>query len=344
MKKVLDLDTKHNLFKQLSSNLDELASWFQKLSLHAQESTDFKKSFFKTIQFINECDMYLKSKKTLIVTGVGKSFDLAKLFTSMLVSIDINARTLHPTDAVHGELGMVYKNSPVIIISNGGKSHELLELAFFLHLKKCKIITMTSNKDSPLIKKSTLALILPKIREQNKLKHPPVTSSVIYLSILQQLVSLSLTQRDYSLDKYAHNHPGGGIGKKIFIKVKDIMLNKSSLPIAKFSDNFLDIVSSITEYSKGVVLVFHRRKFEGIISEKDVRVVIQKHKEKAFSLKASDILNVNPRVLIDTMLATEAAEYLLSFEPPLNFAPVKNKNDKIVGVVRLSDLISTGLK
>jgi arabinose-5-phosphate isomerase len=288
--------------------------------------------------------MYLKSPKALIVTGVGKSLDIAKLFVSMLVSIDINARTLHPTDAVHGELGSVPKNSPVIIISNGGKSPELLELAFFLQLKKCKIVTITSNSDSPLIKKSDLTLLLPKIKELNKLKHPPVTSSVIYLSLLQQLVSLSLELRNYSMDKYAHNHPGGGIGKKIFIKVKDVMLNKTSLPIAKLSDKFLDIVSSITEYSKGVLLVFHRRKFEGIISEKDVRLVIQGHKEKAFSLRASDIMNVNPRVLFDTMLAIEAAEYLLSFDPPLNFAPVKNKNDKIVGVVRLSDLISSGLK
>lgn len=275
--------------------------------------------------------------------AIGKSGDVSKLIVSMLTSVGVRASFLHPTEALHGDLGSVLPGDAAILISNKGESAELLQLVPLLKKRQATCMAITSQSQSPLARASAAVLTIPHVREFCAYDHAPVTSTVVTLALGQLLVAATMDDGRLDLETYAHNHPGGAIGKRIFLRVSDIMTQGADLPVLQPAASFQECVSVMTERALGVVLVVEGIRLAGIVTEKDLRQAMEKHGPAIFSLRASDIMNPDPISITDDLLAVEALALMENRARPLNVLPVCGEGRSALGLLRLHDLIKAGV-
>ena len=303
----------------------------------------FQKNFLLLTDELVACARANSSLKQVFFIAVGKSAQVAQLAVSMLVSVGIVARFVHPTEAFHGDLGVVGKEDTVILISNNGKSSELLQLLPGLQERKVKIFALTSKEDSPIAKSSNHVLLIPPFDEMCPLSQAPITSTVTALALCQLLVAATVEVRNFPIEEYAKNHPGGAIGKRIFLKADNLMIQGNDLPLVAKDDLFKSVISVFTKYSKAAVLVVENKKFLGLISEKDLRQAMEKQGAHVFELKACEFMNKNPTVIQPGMLAIDVLKIMCSKNPPFNLMPVVDKDGNAVGIVRMLDFVSAGV-
>lgn len=303
----------------------------------------FQKNFLLITEELVACARANSSLKQVFFIAVGKSAQVAQLAVSMLVSVGIVARFVHPTEAFHGDLGVVGKEDTVILISNNGKSSELLQLLPGLQERNVKIFVLTSKEDSPLAKSANHVLLIPPYEEMCPLSQAPITSTVTSLALCQLFVAATVEIRNYPIEEYAKNHPGGAIGKRIFLKADNLMVQGDELPLVGKDDLFKSVISVFTKYSKAAVLVVEGKKFLGLIAEKDLRKAMEKYGANVFELKASEFMNKNPTVIQPGLLAIDVLKIMSSKNPPLNLMPVVDKYGDAVGLVRMLDFVSAGV-
>jgi arabinose-5-phosphate isomerase len=314
-----------------------------KNALHKQallsENLEQKKNFDKLSHAVSECDTEIKGTKQIVFCAVGKSACVGQLVTSMFHSVGIRARFLHPTEALHGDLGLVQNNDVVIYISNGGRTSEIIQIAPFIAKRTQEIFSLTSQKDSPIAKLSPTVCLIPQVNEGCPLGQAPLTSTILTLSYCQALVAASLENRKIELQRYAQNHPGGAIGKRIFVKVSDVMIPLQNLLTCNKNTKFSDCISILTKSgTSGICVVNHEYVLEGLIAEKDVRNSMEKFGKNVFDKIAQEIMNTNPTCLAPDTLAQEALSNMETNERVLNIAPVVTKNKNLLGLVKLLDL------
>jgi arabinose-5-phosphate isomerase len=281
---------------------------------------------------------------SVYVTALGKSGLVANVFVAMLVSVGINARFIHPTEAFHGDFGMVSPGSCVVCISNNGNTAELLALIPFFKKKECVLFAITANPKSKLAKFCKNNLYIPAKPETCPMGHSPLLSTVTTLSLCQWLVGACIEARGsiFSVESYAMNHPGGSIGKKIFLTTKQLM--HTTLPIVLQDASFIEVVSSITGGAKGVCIVQNNEDIAGIISEKDLRRAMMFGKT-VFDQQAHTFMNPTPKTILDSTLAWEAAFIMKQRTPRLNYLVVLSAINptKCVGLLFWDDLQEAGL-
>lgn len=275
--------------------------------------------------------------------AIGKSGDVGKLIVSMLTSVGVRASFLHPTEALHGDLGSVLPGDSVIFISNKGESAELLQLVPLLKRRQAECMAITSQGHSPLARASTAVLTIPHVREFCAYDHAPVTSTVVTLALGQLLVAASMDDGRLDLETYALNHPGGAIGRRIFLKVGDIMTQGPDLPVLVPYASFQECVSVMTQRALGVVLVVEGIKLAGIVTEKDLRKAMEKNGPNIFSLRVEEIMNPNPISVPQDLLAVDALALMENRDRPLNVLPVCGEGRTTIGLLRLHDLIQAGV-
>jgi arabinose-5-phosphate isomerase len=314
--------------------------WYNEALINNEQ---FQKNFLLIIEELIDCARGNKSTKQVFFIAVGKSAQVAQLAVSMLVSVGIVARFVHPTEAYHGDLGVVGKDDSVILISNNGKSSELLQLLPGLQERNVTIFVLTSKEESPLAKSAKHVLLIPPFEEMCPLTQAPITSTVTSLALCQLLVAATVEARSYPIEEYAKNHPGGAIGKRIFLKADTLMIQGKDLPLVGKNDLFQSVVSTFTKYSKAAVLVEEHGKLLGLISEKDLRKAMEKHGANVFTLKASEFMNKNPTVIEPGLLAIDALRMMRSKTPPFNLLPVVDKEGNAIGIVRLLDFVAAGV-
>lgn len=308
-----------------------------------KNNSDFVAQFMSLAQSLCLCAREHENVKHVFLIAVGKSAQVADLFASMLVSVGVLARFVHPTEAYHGDLGVVGHGDIVVMISNNGSSVELLQLLNGLKERKASLYAITSKRESPLAKACEHVLLIPPVEEMCPLKQAPLTSTLSTLGLCQLLVAASMEMRSFSLEKYAKNHPGGAIGRRIFLKVDDLMHQGSSLPQIAPEASFQTVVSEFTRFSKGALLVTHKQKLLGLISEKDLRKAMEKHGPTVFSLHAKDLMNPSPTTISTGMLAVDVLKRMTERTPPLNLFPVLDAQGCTVGLIHIHDLISAGV-
>lgn len=308
-----------------------------------QEDAQFQASFQLLAEELNACARANQSAKQVFFIAVGKSAQVAQLAVSMLVSVGIVARFVHPTEAFHGDLGVVGKEDSVVLISNNGKSNELLQLFPGLQERSVKIFALTSKPDSPMAKSAHHVLFIPPFDEKCPLSQAPITSTITSLTLCQLLVAATVEMRNFPIEEYAKNHPGGAIGKRIFLKADSLMVQGADLPLVNQNESFKSVISIFTKYSKAAVLVVEGNKFLGLISEKDLRIAMEKNGAGVFSLKAHEFMNPKPTVIAPGLLAIEAYKIMCSKNPPFNLLPVVNSNGEAVGILRMLDFITAGI-
>ena len=261
----------------------------------AKLSKSLDKDFIKAVELIS------KQNGKIIVSGVGKSGNIAGKIAASFTSTGIPAIYLNPVDASHGDMGIVEKNDVLIILSNSGESHELADLINFSKKKKIKIISITSSKKSLLSKNSDIGLVLPPHSEADKLQTIPTTSTTMSLALGDALCCSVLSLRKFDKKSFSELHPGGKIGKKLktLNEIMDI-----DIPIIQSNSSIIDAVLMMTEKKYGCVVVLDRNKeIKGIITDGDLRRSIEKIDMKE---KATSIMKSKPIVATSDLLISSA--------------------------------------
>ena len=261
----------------------------------AKLSKSLDKDFIKAVELISQ------QNGKIIVSGVGKSGNIAGKIAASFTSTGIPAIYLNPVDASHGDMGIVEKNDVLIILSNSGESHELADLINFSKKKKIKIISITSSKKSLLSKNSDIGLVLPPHSEADKLQTIPTTSTTMSLALGDALCCSVLSLRKFDKKSFSELHPGGKIGKKLktLNEIMDI-----DIPIIQSNSSIIDAVLMMTEKKYGCVVVLDRNKeIKGIITDGDLRRSIEKIDMKE---KATSIMKSRPIVATSDLLISSA--------------------------------------
>jgi len=321
----------------------------EQLNAQLLQSTDFQKAFNDVLNLVCSCRVGQTGEsqapsQTLHFVAVGKSGGVAQVLVAMLASVGIQARFLHPTEALHGDLGSVVARDPVLLISNNGRSAELLAVLPMLKERGCQLVALTSRLDSPLAQACDTVLQLPVQSEACPLNQAPLTSTVTTLALGQLLVAASMEKRFYDVSSYARNHPGGAIGKRIFVRVDDLMVSGKYLPRISPADEFKKCISRMTECALGALLVVDSNdQLLGLIAERDLRSAIDARGPAVFDAVVSDIMNDKPITLKSGTLAVEALQIMENRPRPLNALPIVDEQGKALGLLRLHDLVSAGI-
>jgi arabinose-5-phosphate isomerase len=278
----------------------------------------------------------------LIVSGVGKSGLVAAKISATLSSTGTSSFFLHPTEAMHGDLGMIGKNDIVLGISYSGESSELIQI--IPHLKRLNIplISMTSNKNSTLAKNSDISFDISVEKEACPLDIAPTSSTTLTMAMGDALAICLMKKRDFQKEDFASFHPGGTLGKKLFIKISDI-LRKDNLPIVSRETPIKDAIVTMSEKRLGnVIIIDNENRVKALLSDGDLRRALMSNN---FNINESidSIATFNPKTIKDiNMLASDALAIIE--KEKIQLLIVTTKDDILLGVLHMHDLISTGIK
>jgi arabinose-5-phosphate isomerase len=280
------------------------------------------------------------TKGKLIVTGVGKSGLIGSKIAATLASTGTPSFFIHPTEALHGDLGMITKDDSVLAISYSGESEELIKILPHIKRFEVPLIAMTGRKDSTLARYADVVLNIHVDKEACPLNVAPTSSTTLTLAMGDALAVCLMKKRNFTKEQFASFHPGGSLGKKLFVKVKDLM--KTSFPVADENDTLKDAIIKITEGKLGHVLFLNDDKsVKAILSDGDLRRAMMKDH---FDLneKAINFATLNPKTINKEVLASDALKYME--DNKIQLLPVTDESGKIVGVIHIHDLVEAGIK
>ena len=278
------------------------------------------------------------TKGKLIVTGVGKSGLIGGKIAATLASTGTPSFFLHPTEALHGDLGMITKDDSVLAISYSGESEELIKILPHIKRFDVPLIAMTGREDSTLARYADVTLNIHVNKEACPLNVAPTSSTTLTLAMGDALAVCLMKKRNFTKEDFASFHPGGSLGKKLFIKVKDLM--KKDFPIASENDTLKEAIIKMTEGKLGHVLFLDGKKVKALLSDGDLRRAMM---SENFDLKqkAINFATLNPKTINCEILAADALKFME--DNKIQFLPVV-ENDEIVGVIHIHHLIEAGIK
>lgn len=305
-------------------------------------------SFFNKLQFpeIDVVFQVLKSCKGLIFfCGVGKSALVAEKMAVTMTATGTRAVFIAPLAAMHGDIGLITEKDLFVAISKSGETEELLKLFPYVRNKGAQIITMTSNSESRLSKASDFQITLPSERELCPFNMAPTVSSTAQMIVGDTLAVALMQDRRFSIDQYAMNHPAGTIGKRITVKVKDLMLKGSELPIAKPQEKLMDTLVELSDKRAGCLLVVDENfKLLGIFTDGDLRRALQKHGASVLELPIEILMTPTARVIDQDSLAWDALKIMeANKKSPIMILPVINNSQKVLGLIKMHDILQAGI-
>ncbi len=291
--------------------------------------------------FVKAIEVILKCKGRVVLTGMGKSGLIARKIVATLNSTGTASIFLHPTDALHGDLGMVRMEDVVILISKSGMTDELTKLLPMLKRIGVKLITMTGDPESPLAKESDVVLNVH-VNEEACPHHLAPTSSTTATLVMGDALSVVLLQlRNFTPEDFAFLHPGGSLGKRLSLQIKEIMFTGDKIPAVSVDASIKDVILEITSKRLGTTCVIDEQGIlKGIITDGDLRRLLERTLEIK-NLKASDILTKNPKVMRQEYLASFALQQMENYK--ITTLIIIDENHKPIGIVHLHDLINLGL-
>ncbi len=289
--------------------------------------------------FENAVKFIYNSKGRVIVTGIGKSANIATKIVATFNSTGTPAVFMHAADAIHGDLGNVLQDDVVICISKSGNTPEIKVLLPLIKNYGNKIIAITGNIDSFLGKNAdfTLNTFVEKEACPNNLA--PTTSTTAQLVMGDALAVCLLELKEFSSSDFAKYHPGGALGKRLYLRVSDLIKN-NEIPQVSENDSVVKVIVEISEKRLGVTAVVKNSKIIGIITDGDIRRMLTKSTE-INHLTARDIMSKNPKTIHDDAMAIEALNRLETNS--ITQILVTDHEDNYIGVVHLHDLIKEGI-
>lgn len=292
--------------------------------------------------FLDAISLILDTKGKLIITGVGKSGLVGAKMAATFASTGTSSFFLHPTEALHGDLGMIGKGDTLLAISSSGESEELTKI--LPHIKRFDIplIGLTGNKHSSLGSYADVFLDISVEKEACPLGVAPTTSTTLTMALGDALAVALMEKRGFKQEDFASFHPGGSLGKKLFVRIKDLMRTEK-LPIINSTTPLKEAIVTMSEGKLGTVLIVDEAdKFIAILSDGDLRRALMK---EGFSLDhlAIEYASKNPKSYTNTeLLASEALEIIENGR--IQLLPITSDTGNIIGVLHIHDLINAGIK
>lgn len=292
--------------------------------------------------FANAVEIIYNCTGRVVLTGMGKSGLIARKIVATMNSTGTAAIFLHPTDALHGDLGMVRGEDVVIIISKSGSTEELSRLLPMFKRLGVKIITMSGNKMSHLVYESDIFLDISVKEEACPHDLAPTSSTTATLAMGDALSVVLLEKRNFTVEDFAFLHPGGSLGKRLSLKIKEIMIAGDGVPIVNQSASLKDVIFEMTSKRLGTTSVVDgNNKLVGIITDGDLRRLLERTVE-INGLVAKNIMTENPKFLEPEYLASFALQQMENYN--ITTLIIINKEKNPIGIVHLHDLIKLGLQ
>ncbi len=292
--------------------------------------------------FLDAIALIHATKGKLIITGVGKSGLVGAKMAATFASTGTSSFFLHPTEALHGDLGMIGKEDTMLAISSSGESEELTKI--LPHIKRFNIplIGLTGHGDSSLAHYADVWLDISVEKEACPLNVAPTTSTTLTMALGDALAVALMKQRGFKKEDFASFHPGGSLGKKLFVKVKDLMRTES-LPVIKHDTPLKEAVVAMSEGKLGTVLIVdENERFTALLSDGDLRRALM---QKDFSMDRPALVYAtqHPKSYSNTeLLASEALEIIENER--IQLLPITDKEGKIIGTLHIHDLVNAGIK
>ena len=279
-----------------------------------------------------------KIKGRIIVTGIGKSAIIGMKISSTLNSTGSPSTFMHGSDALHGDLGTITKDDTLIYLSKSGNNSDTIELINNLNKRKIDVIAITANKDSYLGKNSKFTIYTPIEKEACPNNLAPTTSSVIQLLVGDMIAICLMTLNEFDEKSFAKFHPAGTLGKKLTTTTGDL-INFENKPEVKINSKFSDAINEISSKMLGATAVLKNEKIVGIITDGDVRRILEKY-DDPLNVPLSKIIKKAPMTVKHSLLAIDALQ-IMNDNKITNL--VVTKKEKYLGMLHIHDIINAGL-
>jgi len=287
-------------------------------------------SFYEAVMSLVD----LKGK--VVITGIGKSGHVSRKIAATMVSLGIPAVYLNPAEAIHGDLGLVQSNDVVIAISKSGESQELVAILPAIKKFGAKVIVITSQPESSIGEFADIVLQLGVQKEAGHLNLAPTSSVVASLAIGDALATVAAELRGFNEEHFAVYHPGGAIGVRLTMNVEDL-LSENSYAAVDINSSFRDVIMELMSKRVGAVVVIREEDVVGIITDGDLKRVLDKYQEKCFELTAAEIMVPYPIVIQKGTKVNIALKMMDQRERPISVVPVLDGN-KFIGILRIHDI------
>ena len=285
----------------------------------------------------------------IVITGVGKSGIVARKIAATFSSIGLMSIYLNPVDALHGDLGIIASKDICFLLSNSGETNELLEIIPHLKKKSSSLIGIIGNINSSIARSCDVNLNAEVNREVCPLNLAPTASTAVAMAIGDALASVWMERKGISNKDFAINHPAGALGKKLTLTVKDLMIPLENLEALELDTSFDKIIGIITNNGIGCSYVKEKGKaniLKGLITDGDLRRALKVYEPVEWmDLKASQIMTENPITVDQNILVIEALNLMENRQKAISVLPVvREENKELIGILRLHDIIKSGLK
>lgn len=290
--------------------------------------------------FVKVVNLALACKGRMVISGIGKSALIGQKLVATLNSTGTPAIFLHAADAIHGDLGMVQPNDIVMLISKSGNSPEIKVLLPYLKDMGNDTIAMTGNTGGYLAQNADYLLNTSVDRESCPNNLAPTTSTAAQLVMGDALAVVLMELKGFGSSDFARYHPGGALGKKLYLRVKDL-LHSTDLPVVQLGDGWKQVIVSISQGRLGAVIVSDKGRLAGIITDGDIRRMLEKYDDIS-SLTAEEIMTKSPKSINQNMLAYEAFQ-LMENNHITQLVVMDEKGNNFVGLIHLHDIIKEGI-
>ena len=290
-------------------------------------------------------DLLASCKGKVVILGVGKSGIIGQKIAATMTSAGTAALYLHPSDALHGGLGIVQSPDVVIVLSNSGETDELVAMLPYLKNRQVAIVALVGNLNSTLARRADVVLDASVDKEACPLNLAPTTSTTVALAIGDALAMTVMKVKGLTSDDFAVNHPAGRLGKRLTLRVGDLMHRDSENPTIATGSSWVEVVRAISKGGLGAVCVVDDAgRLAGIITDGDLRRAIEQTSHESLAkLTGDEFMTSKPVVATPELLAYDALRLMEDRPSQISVLPVVDHDERCVGLVRLHDIVRSGL-
>ena len=293
-------------------------------------------SFAEAVEILYNC------RGRVVLTGMGKSGIIARKIAATMASTGTPSFFLHPAEGVHGDLGMITRGDVVIAISNSGNTKEVLEVVPVVKRLGLKLIAMTGNRNSELARRADVVLDVSVKREACPLGLAPTASTTATLVMGDALAMALLKRKGFKKEDFAFVHPAGSLGKRLLLKVEDLMHTGSEIPKVLPNTLMKDVVIEISSKWLGMTTVVDEDdRLLGVITDGDLRRIVERMGKAMFDATAKDVMTRNPKTIERDALAIRALNKMEKFS--ITSLVVVDEENRVEGVIHLHDLLKSGI-
>ena len=292
--------------------------------------------------FEDLCSNILNAQGKLILMGIGKSGHIAQKISATLSSTGTASFFIHPTEAAHGDLGMIDKEDSILILSNSGETKEIIEILPALKRSTANIFTLTNNNQSTIAKAGTINLMIKADEEACPLDLAPTSSTTIALVFGDALAIALLEARGFSKDDFAKSHPAGQLGKKLTTLVQDIAVMNEKAPMVDQTTSLKEALMVVTEKKLGLTIVLNKKKIVGVFTDGDLRRCLNDEVD-INNTPIKDVMTIKFKSIDSNALAIDAAEIM---EKNKIFSLVVNSSthkEDTIGIITMHQLLEAGI-